>query len=104
LKAIGARYLSRQHNTYSQQFIYFDPFSFSQIITSVTVSRLVLNLRILRADMHDNNAPLAWNQGRNQIYASGDTIQKKSFFDPIITSLAEESSSRHGVDHIEYSQ
>ncbi|KAF8522389.1 hypothetical protein JB92DRAFT_2706540, partial [Gautieria morchelliformis] len=78
--------------------------SFSQIITSVMISRLVLNLRILRADMHGNSAPSVRNQGRNRIDASGDTSQKKSFFDPIITTLTEESSSRHGVDHIDYSQ
>ncbi|KAF8530694.1 hypothetical protein JB92DRAFT_3182853 [Gautieria morchelliformis] len=67
LKAIGAR--------------------FSQIITSVMILRLVLNLRTLHPDMHGNSAPSVRNQGCNRIDASGDTSQKKSFFDLIITTL-----------------
>jgi hypothetical protein len=64
---------------------------FSQIITCVMISRLVINLRSLRTSVHISNRGHIASQAPYDKYITTENAQKKTFVDTIIWNLAEES-------------
>ncbi|KAF8495004.1 hypothetical protein JB92DRAFT_2748461, partial [Gautieria morchelliformis] len=64
---------------------------FSQIITCVMISRLVINLRSLRTGVHISNREPIAPQTQYDKYITTETSQKKTFVDTIIGTLVEES-------------